>query len=167
MKCFAFILLFLSSIAKADPFVFEIINQAIVADLINLGSVNNQLCSSPGLIAMNSLTDETNNGVCIVNNSGSLEKIINILVPLKIKLSSSENYDITFTKGSNGSDFYLVSLKNTRDQLIGGGTELLNSTIRMNNQVINAELEITAIVSGTSAGSGYSNTINIDIVPSI
>lgn len=166
MRYLAVIFLFLSSLAKADPFVFEIINSAIVSDAINLGTVNNQLCSSSGLVAMNTLTDGTNNGVCISDRSGGQEKI-NILIPLKIELSSTENYDITFTKGSMGSDFSVVSLRNTRDQSLGGGTELLNSTILMNNQVINAELEITAIVSGPSAGSSYSNSIEIDIVPSL
>lgn len=162
-----FFIIFLFSITvKANPFVFEIINNALSPNIINLGTVDSKLCASPGLILMSNLSDGINNGTCIGEKTPIYSKI-NILIPLKIQLTSTENYDITFSKVISINDFNNVSLRNIRNQSLGGGQELLNSTIQMNNQTINAELELTAEVSGSDVKDNYSSTIEISIAPSI
>lgn len=162
-----FFIIFLFSITtKANPFVFEIINNALSPNIINLGTVDSRLCSSPGLILMSNLSDGINNGTCIGEKTPIYSKI-NILIPLKIQLTSSESYDISFSKVISQNDFNNVSFRNIRNQSIGGGQELLNSTIQMNNETINSELELTADVAGSEAKDNYTSIIEILIAPSI
>lgn len=164
MKKVLALFLFLSLQAKAAPFTFTLINNSINSDAIDLGGINSQLCSSPNLLGMTQLSDGISNGTCISSNQAGVINV-SIIIPVRIEMISSEAYDIAFSKESNGNDFELFSLKNIRDAAVGGGIELINSTISMNNESINAEMELTAEVAGPNAQNSYSNTLNIDISP--
>ena len=167
MRAIFFLCLIYSNIAIASPFTFDIINNAIQSNNgLKLGRVDRRLCSSPGLVSMNSLGDGMDIGKCIGVSTPSYCEI-NLLIPVKIVMTSSEAYNVNFTRGDLGSNFTGLSLRNSRNQLVGGGIEMLGTSIAMNNQTIYAELEVTAAVCGSDTKASYSNTVDVNITPSI
>lgn len=160
-----FLFLFLiNQLANANPFVFQLKNPAISEDAFLLGSVDHNLCQSPYLISMSSMGEGVSSATCeSIRNSAQLK--IKIFIPIKIELVSSETLDVSFSKDSGINQFDYFSFRSIRNNQSGGGSELLGSTISMNNQSINAEIEITALVGGYGTKSFYTNTVFIDLTP--
>jgi len=164
MRQFFFSLLFFFSIKSfaVSPFVFQLKNTAISNDSIILGSVDSKLCASSYLIFLSSLSEGSANATCISEKTPNYLKI-KMMIPIKIEMISSRAFDISFSKDNGSNSFEYFSFRNLRNSQIGGGSELLGTTISMNNQSINAELEFTALVGGYNVKPFYTNTIFIDI----
>lgn len=166
MRILTVTILFLFSIPVSASFSVDVINNILSSNNISFGTIDMRLCDSPSLVSMASLSDGINNGICI-NDRTNFRSKIHLIIPLRIVLSSSEPVNITFIKTSNGYDFDGVSLRNIKNQVLGGGIDLLNTSIPLNNQTINAELEISVLIAGAGALSSYSNEIEISITPGI
>lgn len=166
MRIFTIIILFLFSIPAKAGYSVEIFNNIFSSNRISFGTVGPNLCQSSTIVPMASLSDGNSGGICINDRTAHSAKIY-LIIPLRIVLTSTEAVNITFTKLISAQDFDSVALRNIKNQAMGGGMNLLNSTIPMNNQTINAELELGVIVAGPGALNSYSSDIEISISPGI
>ena len=171
MRGIVFLFLFLSQSAFAD-FTFSLKNDGANTEAtdvqVDLGvTVGLDLCNNPGLTALSSMQESGQNSACS-NYINGADRGVELSIPLRAKFTSTagEIGVVTFYKASSGHDFQVFDLKDSRNQVNGGGGDLFNQTVQFNNNdELLYELDLRAVISGPDAHSTYTNDIVVDVAP--
>lgn len=166
-----FIILLLSSFnLSANVYTFKLQNNAFQSisteETLNIGVINYLFCSSPGL-NLSAIGEGVTNASCYLNLIGSYKKMT-LIIPYKIIMQTTSSVDVFFSINTPSNQFNSFEMKNSRNGTIGGGLNLINSSINMtNNQEILGEFEIDFYVTGPDAKSLFQQEISIDLTPEI
>lgn len=165
-----FIALLLIPLYSYGDFTLTISNEAIITNnsFANLGEVSIQGCSSSTLSPMSAIKEGSQDAVCIEQrNPGDLS--ITLIIPFKIEYTTTVGpMKLEIDIPSNVNQFTDIKFFKTRNQQIGGGTDMIIAdTVLNNNDVINAELELKAQIIGNNAKSQYESYIVFIIGPDL
>lgn len=166
MKSLLILSLFLFSTIANAAFVLNIENNSFTGSLFYIGKLDIRGCNSVSL-NLTPLSQGPNTASCVQQRVGADLKVT-LLIPVKISLQSDSPMLLSMSTVSINSNFTEVAMYKTRNGSKGGGINMMTSSTLINDDdVIDAELELTASVIGSNAKSSYETylvfTISEDI----